>query len=769
MDRGAERGVRAILSSGVVLAAIVALSLLGHLPPSAKPVIASLTHFSADRALDTLHRILGPDAPHPVGSGPNDAVRIQIVDELARFGYQPQVQTAFACSELGTCATVTNVLARLDGTEQGSGAVLLAAHYDSVPSSSGDSDDGTGVAVVLEIARVLKFSSHPRHSIILLLDDGEEAGLLGARAFVDSHPWAREVRAAVNVDARGTSGPSLLFETGSANGWAVRLCAQSVARPATSSIFYDVYKRLPNDTDFTIFKSAGYQGLNFAFIGDEPHYHTRLDNSANVSLPSLQHQGENALATVVALANSDLSNLQPTESVFFDLFGRKTIHWPARKTLLFAVLAAIFLLGQLIWLVLSKRLALAEFLAGLLAWLVIMVAVAVLAFILRHVMDIAGATPVNWIAHPLAIKIAFALMAIAIVVLLGAWFVRRAEFWGLWGGIWAWWSVLSIVAAAKAPALSYIVVVPTCVAALFGLPATVPRRSLSVLCVMAVILPLAVAAIVGAPPLLLLYDALGNRSLILVSLSVGLIFSPFAPLCSDLRSARGIHNLMVRWIPILATALAAFAAIVVPAYSAKSPERVNIQYAQDADSGQARWIVQPDSGRMPDPLNLATTFHRADDGAFPWDSHTSFVSSAPHLDLAAPTFTILDSSQADGRRNYTALLRSERGAPFAAALFPPNTDVESVRVQGRPVELQGSVARRYFNGWAIYSCADMPPMGVQISFSLPLGRPVEIRSVDRSYGLPAEGQFLLNSRPLTATPSQDGDVTIVSRRVQLFP
>jgi hypothetical protein len=769
LGRGAERGVRGILSSGVVLAAIVLLSLLGHLAPSAKPVITPLTQFSADRALDTLHRILGPDAPHPVGSGANDAVRAQIFDELARLGYQPQLQTAFACSELGGCAAVTNVLARLDGTEQGGGAVLLAAHYDSVPSSSGDSDDGTGVAAVLEIARVLKFSSHPRHSVILLIDDGEEAGLLGARAFVDSDPWAREVRAAVNVDARGTSGPSLLFETGSANAWAVRLYAQSVARPAASSIFYDVYKRLPNDTDFTIFKSAGYQGLNFAFIGEEPQYHSRLDNSANVSLPSLQHQGQNALASIVALANSDLSAARPAESVFFDLFGRKTIYWPAHKTLIFAILAAIFLLGQLLWLVFSKRLAWGEFLAGLLAWLVIMVAVAVLAFILRRVMNIVSATPVNWVAHPLPIKLAFALLAIAIVVWLGAWFSRRAEFWGLWGGVWVWWSLLSIIAAAEAPALSYLVVVPTCAAALFGLPATVPRRSFSVVCAIAVIVPLAFAALVGVPPLLLLYDALGNRSLILISLSVGLIFTPFAPLCSDLRSAPGMHNLLVRWVPILATALAAFAAIVVPAYSAKSPERVNIEYAQDADSGQARWIVQPDSGHMPDPLNLAASFHRAADGAFPWDSHASFVSSAPHLDLAAPTFTILDSSQADGRRNYTALLRSERAAPFAAVLFPPDTDVESLRMEGQTVQLQSSVKRRYFRGWALYSCVDMPPTGVHISFSLPIGKPVEVRSIDRSYGLPAEGQFLLNSRPLTATPSQDGDVTIVSRRVQLFP
>ena len=291
----------------LVLAAILALSLEGLEPPAPKLVNAPADQFSAARALDTLHSILGKDQPHPVGTPADDAVRDRIVAELTKLGYQPQIQTAFACGDFGTCATVNNVLARLDGTDTASSdAVLLAAHYDSVPAGPGDSDDGVGVAAVIEIARALKSMPAPRHSVIFLLDEGEEAGLLGARAFVDAHPWAKDVRAAVNLDARGTSGPSVMFETGGANDWAVRLYAQHAARPAASSIFYTVYKALPNDTDFTVFKAAGYEGLNFAFIGDEWHYHTPLDNSANVTPASLQHQGENALPAVVAFANADL-------------------------------------------------------------------------------------------------------------------------------------------------------------------------------------------------------------------------------------------------------------------------------------------------------------------------------------------------------------------------------------------------------------------------------------------------------------------------------
>src|SRR5579862_456209 len=245
-----------------MLLAIFFLSYAALRPPVPKPSSAPHTQFSAIRAQDTLHQILGDDAPHPIGTAPNEAVRTRIVDQLVRLAYKPQVQVGFACSEYGDCATVNNVVARIDGFEPGN-AVLLAAHYDSVPAAPGDSDDGAGVAAVVEIARALQSLPQPRHSIIFLLDDGEEAGLLGARAFVNSHPWAKEVRAAVNLDARGTAGPALMFETGSTSEWAVRLFARNATQPATSSIFQVVYRFLPNSTDFNIFNQAGYEGLNF--------------------------------------------------------------------------------------------------------------------------------------------------------------------------------------------------------------------------------------------------------------------------------------------------------------------------------------------------------------------------------------------------------------------------------------------------------------------------------------------------------------------------
>ena len=679
MDSPRSPGVLRVLSAAALLAALFFLSFAALRLRAPKPSSAPQTQFSALRAQDMLRQVLGNDAPHPIGTAANEAVRRRIVDELTRLGYKPQVQVGFACSEYGDCATVNNVVARLDGSEQGS-AVLLAAHYDSVPAAPGDSDDGAGFAAVLEIARALQSLPQPRHSIIFLIDDGEEAGLLGARAFVQSHPWAKEVRAAVNLDARGTAGPALMFETGGNNEWAVRLFARNAVQPATSSIFQVVYHFLPNRTDFSIFDQAGYQGLNFAFIGDEIHYHTPLDNSANLNLATLQHLGENALAALLAASNTSFPQEAGQQSVYFDFLGQDVIYWPASDGRALALAVSILLLVQIGWIVQTKRCSLGEISWGLVTWIIIMAVAGALALIATRLLRLAGAMPVNWVAHPIALEIAFWSLAVADVAANAIFFGRRARFWGHWSGVWLWLALIAIVTSWLTPGLSYLLLLPALVASLAGLPFTLRRSGGTPGLGLVVLLPLATAAILAYRPLILLYDALGNRGLPLSTLLVALLLTPVAPFCADLRMVRGQRGLRLLSIPAGTMVLASFAAVVMPAYSAKAPECVNIEYWQQGDSGTSRWIVQPDSGVLPEPIRLAANFRSAPQGVIPWNARPGFVAAAPRVDFAPPTFTVLETSEANGRRLYRALLRSERGAPWAAATFPPTSGVESVRI-----------------------------------------------------------------------------------------
>ena len=759
---------RRVLPTVAILAVIFFLSAAGLRPPAPLPASAPATQFSADRAREVLNHLVGDGIPHPTGSAANGVVRGRVIDELTKLGYQPEVQTGFSCDDFGTCATVKNILARLDGVEPGA-SVLLSAHYDSVPAGPGASDDGAGVAAVIEIARALKSAPAPRHPIIILIDDGEEAGLLGAHVFVTQSPWAKDVRAAVNLEARGTSGPSMMFETGSANYWAVKLYSQFAARPATSSIFYQVYKQLPNDTDFTVFKASGYQGVNFAYIGDVNHYHTPLDNFENADPRSLQHHGENALPMILAVANSDLNSPPAKEAVFFDLFERRVIMWRAGWSFPIAIVALILLLFQVGWLIAKNRMRPSALLWGIVNWLAIFVTAGVLALVFQKILHVAGVTPTNWVAHPLPLQIAFWCMAISVVAVLSLAFESRSGFWGLWAGVWIWWALFSVVICWLTGGIGYVLLVPSCIAAVVGLPFTLRGSEPKNGAWLAAALPLFAAGIVGFDHLILLYDGLGIRILAGIALLVALLLSPLAPLLASLREPKGSARFALPGVALAATVLAAFAAVVAPAYSAKAPEHVNLQYRQDGDSGKSQWVVYTDSGRLPEPIRVATNFHRIDKGSLPWDTSPAFLADAPHLEMAAPTFTILESSESGGKRQYRALLRSERGAPEAAVFFPPDSGIDQIRIRDEPIPHKSARVLRYFNGWDLYRCMTMPAKGIEMQFELPLGKPVEIYVLDLSYLLPLEGMFVVKSRPLTATSYQQGDVTILTRRVQLNP
>ena len=275
-------------------------------PPAPREPSAEGT-FSAVRAAEVLTDLYSDIGIHPVGTDANRRLKEKIRAQLRQLGYQPLVQETWACWDAGGCGQGGNIVARLEGTGSGK-AVLLAAHYDGVGAGPSVSDDGIAVAATLEVARILAEGPPLAHDVIFLIDDSEEAFLLGAVAFAAEHPWARGVGAVVNLEARGTAGRSYMFETGPDNAWLIDLMRQSLPRPATSSLYYSVYQRLPNDTDFTVFRHFGMNGVNFAFIQNVVHYHTPRDDLEHASAASLQHHGENALAMVRALANADLDS-----------------------------------------------------------------------------------------------------------------------------------------------------------------------------------------------------------------------------------------------------------------------------------------------------------------------------------------------------------------------------------------------------------------------------------------------------------------------------
>ena len=180
----------------VVLFAILALN--QQRPPKAVAASAPPAEFSSGRAIKHIEVIAR--APHEMGSAEHAAVRDYIVGELTALGASPQIQkTTVVSTRRGSpvAATVENIVARVNGTNS-SKPILLVAHYDSVSTGPGASDDGAAVAAFLETLRALKSGAPLKNDVIFLFTDGEENGLLGATAFVKEHPWAKDAGVVLN-------------------------------------------------------------------------------------------------------------------------------------------------------------------------------------------------------------------------------------------------------------------------------------------------------------------------------------------------------------------------------------------------------------------------------------------------------------------------------------------------------------------------------------------------------------------------------------------
>ena len=285
--------------------------------------------FSALRAEAILRDLLREGVPHVSGSPYNQVIKNRLVANLQSSGYEPQIQSLFHCNPMfGVCSPADNVIAVKPGSI-GKNAVLLTAHYDSGWTGPGAADDGAGTSAILEIARMAAEFPPFENDLIFLLSDSEENGLIGADAFVEHNELFEKVRAVINLEARGVSGSSAMFETGDGNRRIIRELAQHVERPVANSLTYEIYKRMPNDTDYTVYKRKGVMGVNFAFSRGVAAYHSVVDDPDHLDLGSLQHHGDNAWGMVNALADRNLSKITAREDAgYIDVFGMRLVHYP---------------------------------------------------------------------------------------------------------------------------------------------------------------------------------------------------------------------------------------------------------------------------------------------------------------------------------------------------------------------------------------------------------------------------------------------------------
>jgi hypothetical protein len=725
-----------------ILAAILGTLLVRMRGPAPLPETAPPSSFSAARALAFEHEVLGGDVSHPVGTAAHDAVRERLAARFRALGYDVTIQRSFACSPYVTCAPVANVIARVPGDVRPD-ALILAAHYDSVPAGPGVSDDGVGMAAIVETAHALR-NEHFRNPIVYLVTDAEEVALLGAEGFVADPNLLRGAAAVINVEARGTNGPSFLFETSRGNIWLSRIIARSLPRPSTSSLYYDIYELLPNDTDLTVFKRVGLAGLGFGHIGRPFHYHTPLDNFANVTPSTMQDHGDHILAMARALAATDLRQTSSGNAVWFDVLSFFVIAWPQYLSLVFAIAAVVLVLIAAFSLKARPR----AITIGVASFFLTLISALLFGFAGNWLDGLRSGGAV-WVAHPGPMIATAWLIGAGMAILVAQRFVVSAGPGGLFLGQALCWSAIAVALSIVLPGGSYLAIVPALACAICAL--------LKINDGLAAIICASAAAIVLFPLGLALYDALGRPILPFVAVLIALVATTFAPLLAT------VPNL---GRPLLAS-LAAGAiacivmALIIPTHEANSPRHINVEYVDDGVA--PRWQTDVLSSE----IQRAAHFNPTPQQTYEWTVPPSraFTAPAPSFGLPPAEIRILRDEHNAGQRHLVLQLHSARNAPRIALIFRTSSFATLRNVNGivpppmtRP---RGGLAL----GWHRVSVRAPEAM---IEIDLTRDEPVDAVIIDGSYGLPPAGATLAHARDASmAIPVQEGDLTTTIRRVRL--
>lgn len=250
----------------------------------------------------------------------------------------------------------TNIIVYIRGTEDdqsdwwksaditpeafnGKGGVLVNAHYDSVSTGYGATDDGVGVITVLQLIQYFTTpGNEPKRGVVALLNNGEEDFLNGARAYTQ-HPMSEFTHTFLNLEGAGAGGRATLFRTTDTE---VTKAYAGSKNPFGTVVSGDSFKTgaIRSQTDYVVFEGIlGLRGLDVAFWYPRARYHTNQDDARHTSVDSLWHMLSASVTTMKSLTSSSskfdgprgdgakgkVRNGHGSDAVWTDIFGKAFI------------------------------------------------------------------------------------------------------------------------------------------------------------------------------------------------------------------------------------------------------------------------------------------------------------------------------------------------------------------------------------------------------------------------------------------------------------
>jgi hypothetical protein len=546
----------------------------------------------------------------------------------------------------------------------------------------------------------------------------------------------------MNFEARGVSGPAVMFETSQPNGAPIAAYGKVVQHPFASSMMTDVARLIPNDTDVTTYKERPWVTLNFAITGNETRYHSPGDDLGGLDIRSLQHMGDQALGVSSELASG--VPLTRGQRIFMDIAGR----WFVQMPLVAGVLGGGLLLlafAMLVW----RRRAYAA--VGTLA--LALVSGSVAAWLGTLVMGVLRAGT-YWRANPeitfVAMYATALLAALAIMTTLGRRLPReqmRVAFWLLF-------LLLGTGLAAAAPgAIIFFVIAPALVLLGVLLARWYPPAEL-------------IGALAGLAFLLLtwgetlaLTEELFSPGPLWIVAPVGtlLIVAILAETQNVLRDAQ--RRFVLAFSALLAL-LGWTAAAAAPAYSPDHQQRFTIEHVTEFPSRKTYWSVLNDGPRLPAAYERAWKWHG---GKLDFSDRMRAIAPAPPVaGVQPPAVEPIEVLQTGDERRIKLRLRAN-GFERIALVAPAEAHIRTAGVAGfiRPISGDDSA------GKFTISCTGRICDGLEMVIDAATTKPIALTVAGSRNGLPPIAAPLIAARPANARPQYVPDETMAVAHVRL--
>ena len=711
-------------------------------PPAPVSRSADDTVFSAERAKDYINIIA--KSPHGIGTPENDSVRKYIHAVCDQLGLQTSIQTTTSLRNFRNTVVagkVNNIIARIKGTNN-SKAVLIMGHYDSQPNTPGAGDDAASTGAMLETARALKAGPPLENDVIFLFTDGEEMGLLGAQAFVNDTSLLHEVGLVMNFDGRGNAGVSNTFEVNPENGWVITEFAKAAPYPIANSFSYEVYKRLPNYTDYTAFKEKDVTGLNSGFIEGFVNYHSMTDIPASLDLGSVQQYGANMLSLGKHFGSLDLLQTKGRDICYFNFIGNWLIRYPASWNLFFVWLTTILFIAFLVIGFRRRRINLTTFLINTFLFTGVLVLTMCAAFLVEKLIK-------SW--YPLYDRFydsnsynsyyyffTITTVSICVFALVYQWAVRKFSADALLAGALMVLVILMHLTNMTMSTASYLFFLPILILIIGNIIIFVNgigENENQLGAGLAYLFFLAPAIFLFVPVVYFSFVAFGLGQIFIPIMMLTILLGLLIPILYPVLKK---HRYLVTNFCLALAVIGFVMGHLTSGYNEKKPLQVNLWYRLDADSMKASWVSDfttkdywnkqffPRSRQMKINQSMEPGMIR-------------LTNDAVVLPLSAPVLAIQKDTVEGAVRKLSLHAYSTRNAISLNILISRNTNLKAISIDGK--NIQPTIFHGDTSNYFKIAYYGLTKEGANINLEIPSNTKANIILIDRSMGLNAVKGF----------------------------